>query len=291
MITNWKQLIVDRYLKGTETNTTREGAEETGEEELPEPSTMRTNNNNAEMNNPYKKTTKQQDSNEKIKDSLPTIKPRQAERRTNKTKTKQKMRQTRIQQDKEMEENLPWGDPIGIKREGACRFHLQNINGISSQGNYSDAAEIGKETKLSNTDIRCLVETNIDWTHEDVRQHVSKPIRSCWSRAALITANNQHKKFETAYQPGGVGMIVSEEWSGRIEKKTVDERGLGRWATCTFRGKGGRKLTIITAYQVVKDSITKCGPKTTYMQQYSVLRNAGQSNPNPRKQFMTDLKE
>ena len=56
-------------------------------------------------------------------------------------------------------------------------------------------------------------------------------------------------------------MIVSEEWAGRIEKKTVDQRGLGRWATCTFGGKGGRKITIVTAYQVVKDSITKRGPK------------------------------
>ena len=62
-------------------------------------------------------------------------------------------------------------------------------------------------------------------------------------------------------------MIVSQEWSGRIEKRTVDKRDLGRWVTCTLSGKGGRKLTMITAYQVVKDSITKCGPKTAYMQQ------------------------
>ena len=70
-------------------------------------------------------------------------------------------------------------------------------------------------------------------------------------------------------------MIVSNEWAGRIKKKTVDQWGLGRWPTCTFAGKGGRKITIVTAYQVEKDSITKCGPKTAYMQQYSVLRSTG----------------
>ena len=161
---------MERYL----TNTTNHAGAELVEEAEPIDSTNNRNIINGEDNNkPHQKPTEQSDSNEKIKDSLPLLKPTQAERKNTKTKTRQKMKQTRIQQDKEMEENLPWGDPIGIKREGACRLHLQNINGISSQGNYIDAAEIGTETKLSNTDIRCLVETNIDWTHEDVRQHVS----------------------------------------------------------------------------------------------------------------------
>ena len=86
-------------------------------------------------------------------------------------------------------------------------------------------------------------------------------------------------------------MIISEEWTGRIENKKPDESKMGRWIQCTIRGKDNRKVTMITAYQVVKQSITQAGPKTAYMQQYQRLRLTGHADPNPRKQFINDLGE
>ena len=86
-------MILNRYLQSNKTNATQEGVREEGKEEEstapeaepPESTTTRTNNNSEDNSNPHKKTTEQSDSNEKIKDSLPTIEPTQAERRNIKT--------------------------------------------------------------------------------------------------------------------------------------------------------------------------------------------------------------
>ena len=217
--------------------------------------------------------TKNNKSNDKIREALQTTHRTQENTITS---SNNKWKQSRIHSEKEYDENLPWGDPVDIKEEGVCRIHFQNINGISATDKkFSDAAEIGREAKRSTTDIRCLAETNLDWSDQEVMTQVSGPIRSCYNRAALLTASNEHTKFDSVYQPGGVGMIISEEWTGRIEHKKPDESKMGRWIQCTIRGKDNRKVTMITAYQVVKQSITQAGPKTAYMQQYQRLRLTG----------------
>ena len=85
MLANWRQLIVERYL----TNTTNHAGAELVEEAEPIDSTNNRNIINGEDNNkPHQKPTEQSDSNEKIKDSLPLLKPTQAERKNTKTKTR-----------------------------------------------------------------------------------------------------------------------------------------------------------------------------------------------------------
>lgn len=51
-------------------------------------------------------------------------------------------------------------------------------------------------------------------------------------------------------------MIVGQPWSGRTTIG-VDPSGLGRWTEATISGKEARKVTVITAYRVVKISVKK----------------------------------
>jgi exonuclease III len=77
---------------------------------------------------------------------------------------------------------------------------------------------------------------------------------------------------------------------GRLSDHEADSHGLGRWTTCTFRGKGNVMLTIITAYQVCHDNISRNQTKTAYVQQWALLRMVHEDpDPNPRKQFIIDL--
>ena len=64
---------------------------------------------------------------------------------------------------------------------------------------------------------------------------------------------------------------------------------MGRWTYQTFSGKRSRNVTIITAYQVCDKAISQRGRYTAVAQQESILRQRGESNPNPRKHFRHDL--
>jgi hypothetical protein len=68
-----------------------------------------------------------------------------------------------------------------------------------------------------------------------------------------------------------------------------DYHGLGRWSHIRLNGKNGRRVTIVTVYQVCKQSVSTAGAKTARMQQWNLLRRAGDTDPNPRKSFCNDL--
>jgi hypothetical protein len=89
---------------------------------------------------------------------------------------------------------------------------------------------------------------------------------------------------------GGTCTIIAGKYNARIRDPTTDSKlGLGRWSTTTMQGSKGRSLTIITGYRVCKSSITATGPSTAYRQQWAILNAAGDQNPDPHKQFLTDL--
>ncbi len=86
----------------------------------------------------------------------------------------------------------------------------------------------------------------------------------------MITASSGIT-YGSSYQPGGVATIIGGDWVGRLSEKEADVHGLGRWTTCTLKGKDNTKLTIITAYQVCNDHIERTGPKTAFRQQWSLI--------------------
>ena len=83
-------------------------------------------------------------------------------------------------------------------------------------------------------------------------------------------------------------MVIGQPWSGRAFIST-DNSGLGRWTESTLIGKDGRKITIICAYQVNKNAISRCGSMTAFAQQWHLLRLAGKPEPDPHKQLLSDL--
>jgi hypothetical protein len=84
--------------------------------------------------------------------------------------------------------------------------------------------------------------------------------------------------------------LVGGNLVGRLSDHEADSQGLGRWTTCTFRGKENTMLTIITVYQVCQDTISRNSTKTAYLQEWTLLRTThGILDPDPRKQFIMDL--
>ena len=64
---------------------------------------------------------------------------------------------------------------------------------------------------------------------------------------------------------------------------------VGRWTGVELLGRNGRTIAVICTYQVCQNQ-SPSGKATAYHQQVSLLCQRGILTPNPRKQFVTDLR-
>ena len=183
----------------------------------------------------------------------------------------QRLRQTRFNeqaQEDEMIENLPWGDSTLQEPEDDCvRFYFINKNGLSSNNNFEEILEIGQATTNIGVSILGMAETNKDWSRPGLQTQSARAWRKFFGPSSWLTASSGELTGED-YQPGGVGLVVGGQWSGRICEKGSDPDGLGRWTYATLQGKANAKVTIVTAYQVCDDNISTTGPNTAYRQQW-----------------------
>ena len=81
-------------------------------------------------------------------------------------------------------------------------------------------------------------------------------------------------------------MVAAGNVTGRIKDQLKDS--LGRWVSQTFQGAGGRRITIVSAYQVVSDVVIP-GTTTAAAQQQSLLIQRNGTIHAPRKAFRRDL--
>ena len=103
-----------------------------------------------------------------------------------------------------------------------------------------------------------------------------------------MSFSSSDHEVEAEYQPGGTALIVGQPWSGRATTSS-DPSGLGRWTEATLIGKDERKVTIVCAYCVCKNTISTTGPSTAFAQQWHLLRMKGDERPDPCGKFFADL--
>lgn len=184
--------------------------------------------------------------------------------------------------------NPLWGDAPATANQD-CRILFQNVNGIGMHNEFSDVHSIGFTSEQLGINVLGLAETNTDWQAKDLRQGVHLRLRRYWKHTKIAFSSSDYR-LDSAYQPGGMLIVVGQPWSGRASV-SHEESGLGRWTEATLTGKDNRQVTIICVYRVVKNSISRSGPFTAFAQQWHLLRMKGHPNPDPHKQCLTDLGE
>jgi hypothetical protein len=88
------------------------------------------------------------------------------------------------------------------------------------------------------------------------------------------------------YKPGGTMMLTLAHASGRITSHYTDK--WGRWVSQTMQGGTNRKITIVSAYQVVTD-VVHPGQITVAAQQHTLLIQTKDALHSPRAAFRRDL--
>jgi hypothetical protein len=130
-------------------------------------------------------------------------------------------------------------------------------------------------------DILCCQEPNVNVTQPMVRNILYQTARHHWKRARLSVGSSP-TPFVSMYKPGGTMVLSTGNITGRLTATEADK--WGRWTSQTLRGHNDRKITIVSAYQVVENDPEK-GVILAAMQQQSLLQQSQDPLNDPRKAF------
>jgi hypothetical protein len=100
------------------------------------------------------------------------------------------------------------------------------------------------------------------------------------------THSESNIHFESLYKPGGSMTTITGKWQSRVTNQRHDPKGLGRWCYMRIASKKS-SMIIATAYRPYASQ----GPITAWIQQWTLLRESGDKNPDPIKYFYTDLEK
>ena len=192
----------------------------------------------------------------------------------------------------EVKDNSHWGERMNPEpEEGRTRIYFQNINGLRTGDTFNDVNEIFMQAAGSNIGIFGFAETNVPWHERRVYKSIRSKLNKHWNAGKLSASSSPMLVGEHFYQPGGVATFVTGDWTGRVADTSEDTSGMGRWATIELQGKRNSRLSIITAYRPTKADITTAGEQTVYASQWNMMRAAGIEEPDPRQQFLDDLRD
>ena len=190
------------------------------------------------------------------------------------------------------------GDEIkeNEKEEDRFRIYFANINGFTLSENGGEYAEFLLEMQKLQADTWGVAETNIDSTKSAVKNIIHNTTRKHFEFSKTTFGSSNIPARKRYYKPGGTLMGSQGSITARIMDQGSDS--LGRWSFQLMSCKNNKKLLVVAAYQVCKQTITYTDNDgnttvrsyTASAQQSSMLLVQGRRE-SPREAFIMDLKE
>jgi exonuclease III len=166
------------------------------------------------------------------------------------------------------------------------RIYFQNVNGLRTYDGDADILDSFYQMENIRADIFGFAETKLDCHHPKVRSLIHQAKGKIWEHSKITTSSSTCS-WNSLHKPGGTLLGVTGPLVGRVRETITDP--LGRWTGVELLGRDGRNIIVICAYQVCQ-KYSSTGQLTAYHQQVSLLRQQGIARPNPRLQFVQDLK-
>jgi hypothetical protein len=164
------------------------------------------------------------------------------------------------------------------------------VNGLRPFGDMASLITVAERLRALQTEPVAFSETNAEWHKYELRENMQKLFTKAFGAARLEYCTSSDK-FETTYHKrdstnfGALGQMVH-----RVIALGSDEAGCGRWPQITYDAKKSKKMTIISAYRVCKQ--TNPGDLTASKQKHGIMYEDEELRPyivDPHKQTLFDL--
>jgi hypothetical protein len=165
-----------------------------------------------------------------------------------------------------------------------------NVNGLRPYGDMAALLKVAERLHALQADTIAVSETNVEWHKYQSQDNMQKLFIKSFG-AARMEYSTTSDKFETTYhKPGGTVCGVLGQMVHRVVDSGRDNTGCGRWSHITYAAKEGKKLAMLSAYRVCKQ--TNPGDLTSSKQQLGSMYEDEELRPylvDPHKQTSIDL--
>jgi hypothetical protein len=186
-------------------------------------------------------------------------------------------------------ENAPneaCGDPIQPDYPGLYIWS-NNVNTLSLTNALADLHELCRQFKTNNIGIAALQELNIDITQNSIYQRVRQVFNEHFEKKCILVCSLTRIRSATTWKPGSTLLVIFLQWTPYVVARHKDE--LGRWCSTTLQVKDNPQLVVYSFYNCCKTKIEQAGIHTVFAQQWHVLRQRGDRDPDPRLQAVNGL--
>jgi hypothetical protein len=179
-------------------------------------------------------------------------------------------------------------DPIDTSE--TWRIIGGNVNGIRPFGDMASLITVTDRLQALQTESVDFLETHIEWHKYELRENMQKLFTEAFGAARMEYCRSSDK-FETTYHKrGGTYCGALGQMVHRVIASGRNETGCGRWSKMTYTAKENKKMTIISAHRVCKQ--TSPGDLTASKQQHGIMYEDEELQPylvDPHKQTLIDL--
>ena len=185
------------------------------------------------------------------------------------------------------EDNEEFGDQWVPRPEGIVRIISQNVANLPENAQTAKSRQCIDFIRSSHASLFSMQEVGLFMSKlrpED--QWFARVIGKFSASSATFAYNMNETAISPIRQPGGVGIIATENVHYRVQERGRDETGLGRWCWVVLQGKQHHRTRLISAY---RPCVGSPGPTTVYQQHVRHLLRTGRDSE-PRRQFYIDLR-
>jgi hypothetical protein len=165
---------------------------------------------------------------------------------------------------------------------------VQNFGGMASKPNQPEDESLRRWITEQQFDVYGIPETDLYWPRVRANLQLHERVKEWWEQDTVHTvrAHNQNQKCDSVTQWGGTAQISQGQAAFRVMESGRDPTRLGRWVWTLYRGKGNRRLRVVTAYRPCKKNDSS--PYATWTQHRNYFRGK-KLEREPRTAILEDL--
>ncbi len=140
----------------------------------------------------------------------------------------------------EFEDAESFGDVQQAKRDNILRVGFQNIHNLPVDCRTSKSRQLVDYVVQKDYDCFMMAEIGLNWTKISSNDRWFERISGKFRTSRSVFAHNATELHHSkVLQPGGVGLISTDDVTHRITATGTDLTGLGCWCWTRFQGKMG----------------------------------------------------